>query len=267
MGLVEAIFLGVLQGLTEFLPVSSSGHLVLVQTFMGVKMPGVTFEVIVHAGTLLSIIWVFWRDVYNLVSGIRKSAQQQKLFLLLMIGTVPAGLLGILLGPFFKSIFERPLVVGFMLLITGFIVWLISGLGKYPGNRALREMGWKDAMIIGLFQGMAIIPGISRSGSTIFGALLRDLNRETAVRFSFLLALPAIAGATVLELTEWLKAGGWPEDMLIYLVGALFAFASGVLAIRTFIKLLSAGKFHYFSYYCWLVGAFTIIYLLNNVYR
>ncbi len=262
MGLVEAVFLGILQGLTEFLPVSSSGHLVLAQTFLGIKMPGVTFEVIVHAGTLLSIIWVFWRDVYNLVSGITKSAQQQKLFLLLVVGTVPAGVMGLSLAPFFKGIFERPLIVGYMLLITGFIVWFIARLGENQGNRSLREMGWKDAIIIGLFQGMAIIPGISRSGSTIFGALLRDLNRETAVRFSFLLALPAIAGATVLELTEWVSAGGWPDDILVYVIAACFAFASGILAIRTFIRLLATGRFHYFAYYCWLAGAFTILYMI-----
>lgn len=262
MGLAEAVFLGILQGLTEFLPVSSSGHLVLAQTYLGIKMPGVTFEVIVHCGTLLSIIWVFWRDVYNLVSGITKSVQQQKLFLLLVLGTVPAGLMGLSLAPFFKNIFDKPLIVGLMLLVTGIIVWLIARLEHNQGNRSLGEMGWKDAIIIGLFQGMAIIPGISRSGSTIFGALLRDLNRETAVRFSFLLALPAIAGATVLEFTEWLSAGGWPEHILVYLIGALFAFISGVLAIRTFIRLLGTGRFYYFAYYCWLAGAFTILYMI-----
>ncbi len=262
MGFIEAVFLGILQGLTEFLPVSSSGHLVLVQTFLGIKMPGVTFEVIVHAGTLLSIIWVFWRDVYNLISGITKSVQQQKLFLLLVLGTVPAGLMGLSLSSFFKSIFEKPLIVGFMLLITGGIVWLIASLEDNQDNRSIRDMGWKDAVVIGIFQGMAIIPGISRSGSTIFGALLRGLDRETAVRFSFLLALPAIGGATVLEMKEWLSMGGWPEDFTVYLIAALFAFASGVLAIRTFIKLLATGRFHYFAYYCWLAGTFTILYLV-----
>ena len=264
MSVVEAVILGVLQGLTEFLPVSSSGHLVLAQTFLGIKMPGVTFEVIVHAGTLLSIVWVFWRDVYKLISGITKSVQQQKLFLLLVLGSVPAGLMVLSFGPFLKSMFEKPLIVGFMLLLTGFIIWFVARLGD-QGNRSLGEMGWKDAIIIGLFQGLAIIPGISRSGSTIFGALLRDLNRETAVRFSFLLALPAIGGATVMELTEWFSVGGWPDDILVYLIGALFAFASGVLAIRTFIKLLATGRFHYFAYYCWLFGALTILFLSINV--
>ncbi|MEW5921069.1 MAG: undecaprenyl-diphosphatase UppP [Bacillota bacterium] len=262
MVLSEAVFLGLLQGLTEFLPVSSSGHLVLVQYFLGVKMPGVTFEVIVHTGTLLSIIWVFWRDVHNLITGITKSVQQQKLFLLLLAGSIPAGLLGLFFAPFFKRIFENPLVVGFMLLLTGCIVWLIGRLERMTGRRSLREMNWGDAFTAGLFQGMAIIPGISRSGSTILGALLRGLDRDAAIRFSFLLALPAIAGATLLELVDWLKTGAWPEEYLSYLIGAVVAFVSGILAIRVFIRLLCAGRFYYFAYYCWIAGSFTIFYLL-----
>lgn len=265
MNIAEAVFLGLLQGLTEFLPVSSSGHLVLVQYFLGVKMPGVTFEVMVHAGTLFSIIWVFWKDVYGLVSGITKSPQQQKLFLLLLTGSIPAGLLVLFFSPLFKSIFEKPLLVGFMLLLTGCIVMAISRLEKFlKGHRSLGGMRWHDALVAGLFQGMAIIPGISRSGSTILGALIRGLDRETAIRFSFLLALPAIAGATLLELYDWLKAGAWPEEYLSYLIGAVVAFFSGVLAIRLFIRLLAAGRFYYFAYYCWFTGFFTIIYLLNH---
>lgn len=262
MGLAEAVFLGVLQGLTEFLPVSSSGHLVLAQTFMGVRMPGATFEIVVHAGTLGSILWVFWRDVYNLVRGITTSVQQQKLFILLLVGSVPAGLFGLSFAAFFRGLFDRPLSAAFMLLITGFIVWFVSALEKNQGNRTLGDMNWKDALVIGLFQALAIVPGISRSGSTIFGALLKGLNRETAVRFSFLLALPALAGATLLEIYEWSKYGGGPVDSTVYLVGAIFAFVAGVLAIRTFIRLLATGRFHYFAYYCWVAGTFSIIYLI-----
>lgn len=262
MGLFEAVFLGIIQGFTEFLPVSSSGHLVLMQYFFGVKMPGITFEVITHAGTFLSIVWVFWQDIYNLIKGITKSAQQQKLFLLLLAGTLPAGFMGLFFASFFKGIFENPQLVGLMLLCTGFIVFFIARLERVQGNRSLEEMHWKDAFIIGLFQGVAIIPGISRSGSTIFGALLRGLNRETAVRFSFLLALPAIAGATVLELFNLIQLGGWPENYSLYMIGAIVSFISGILAIRTFIRLLAGGKFIYFAYYCWLAGIFTIIYLL-----
>lgn len=262
MGLAEAVFLGILQGLTEFLPVSSSGHLVLAQTFLGVKMPGATFEVILHAGTLLSIIWVFWNDIYKLISGFTKNEQQKKLFLLLVIGTIPAGLIGIIFSSFFKGLFERPVTVGFMLLLTGCIVWLVNILGKKQGGASLEAMTWKDAIVIGLFQALAIIPGISRSGSTIFGALLNDLNRETAVRFSFLLALPAIAGATVIEVGAWLQTGAAPDGLIIYLSGAVFAFVAGVFAIRTFIRLLAGGKFHYFAYYCWFAGAFSILYFL-----
>lgn len=262
MGLVEAVFLGLVQGLTEFLPVSSSGHLVLLQYFFGVKVPGITFEVFAHAGTLFSIIWVFWQDIYNLIKGITKSAQQQKLFLLLLIGSLPAGFAGLFFVNLFMGIFEKPQVVGLMLLCTGFIVFFIARLERVRGNRTLAEMKGKDAFIIGLFQAIAIIPGISRSGSTIFGALLRDLDREAAVRFSFLLALPAIAGATVLELYNWISLDRLPENYAIYMIGAVVAFFSGILAIRTFIRLLAGGKFYYFAYYCWFAGLFTIFYLL-----
>ncbi|HAP32094.1 MAG TPA: undecaprenyl-diphosphatase [Firmicutes bacterium] len=261
MSLIEAFFLGLIQGFTEFLPVSSSGHLVLLQYFIGVKMPGITFEVITHAGTLLSIVWVFWQDIYSLIKGITNSARQQKLFLLLLAASLPAGFMGVFFISFFKGIFEKPQVVGLMLLCTGFIVFFIARLERVQGNRTLGEMKGKDAFIIGLFQAFAIIPGISRSGSTIFGALLQGLNRETAVRFSFLLALPAIAGATVLELFNWLKIGSWPENYLVYIIGAIVSFISGILAIRIFIRLLAGGKFYYFAYYCWLVGIFTILYL------
>lgn len=262
MNFIEAVFLGLLQGLTEFLPVSSSGHLVLVQYFLGVKMPGVTFEVLVHTGTLLSIIWVFWKDVYGLFAGITRSAQQQKLFLLLVIGSIPAGLIALTLSPYIKSMFEKPLVVGFMLLLTGCIVWSVGKLEKMKGERSLKDMNRRDALVAGLFQALAIIPGISRSGSTILGALTQGLNRETAVRFSFLLALPAIGGATLLELLDWLKTGALPEEFLSYLIAALVAFISGVLAIRVFIRLLAVGKFFYFAYYCWFAGSITVFYLL-----
>lgn len=261
MGLIEAVFLGLIQGFTEFLPVSSSGHLVLLQYFFDVKVPGITFEVFAHAGTLLSIVWVFWQDICSLIKGITKSAQQQKLFLLLLAGSLPAGFMGLFFVSYFIGIFEKPGVVGLMLLCTGFIVFFIARMERVQGNRSLGEMKGKDAFIIGLFQAFAIIPGISRSGSTIFGALLRGLNRETAVRFSFLLALPAIAGATVLELFNWLMLGSWPENYAVYMIGAIVSFITGILAIRTFIRLLAGGKFYYFAYYCWLAGLFTIFYL------
>ncbi len=262
MNLVEAVLLGLLQGLTEFLPVSSSGHLVLAQYFLGVKMPGVTFEVLVHAGTLFSVIWVFWGDIYRLFAGITRNPQQQKLFFLLLLGSIPAGLVALTLSSFLKGIFEKPLVVGFMLMLTGCIVFVVGKLEKLKGERSLEEINWRDALVTGIFQSLAIIPGISRSGSTILGALMRGLNRETAVRFSFLLSIPAIAGATLLELLDWLNTGVLPEEVRIYIIAAVVAFLSGVFAIRIFIRLLAVGRFYYFSYYCWFAGLITVMYIL-----
>ncbi len=258
MSYLEAALLGLLQGLTEFLPVSSSGHLVIAQHFLGVTQPGVTFEVLVHFGTLLSIVCVFWQDIYNLLRGFLHDEREKKLLILLLIGTIPAGVMGLLLGPFFKGLFDRPDLVGVTLLVTGLIVWIINNLKLE--KREIKDMYALDALVIGIFQGIAIIPGISRSGSTILGSLLRGLDRETAIRYSFLLALPAIAGATFLEFWELLGSGERVEYLYPYLLATVVAFVSGIFAIRLFIGLLKRRRFFYFSYYCWLVGIVTIIF-------
>lgn len=257
MSYFEAVLLGLLQGLTEFLPVSSSGHLVIAQYFGGVKQPGVTFEVMLHFGTLLSIIWVFWSDISAIIFNFFLPLQRKFVFLILA-GMVPTGLMGFFLGNFFRGLFEQPLVAGLMLLVTGTLVLYINKAGITPRSKGISSMGYLDAIVIGFFQGLAIIPGISRSGSTIFGALFRDLNRETAVRYSFLLAIPAIAGAAFLELLELLESGGAEIYFSPYLVATLISFASGVFAIKTFIKFLAQGKFYYFAFYCWILGISTV---------
>jgi undecaprenyl-diphosphatase len=262
MNIIEALLLGLLQGLTEFLPVSSSGHLVIAQHFLGIKQPGVTFEVMVHFGTLLSIIWVFKKDLTALIRGFLYEAEQKRLFLFLIIGTIPTALMGFFLSSFFLRIFESPFLVGIMLLVSGVIVFTISGV--QIKTKDIKKMTAWDAVTIGIFQGIAIIPGITRSGSTILGALWKGLNRETAVRYSFLLALPAIAGATFLEFLEWLKTGGSSEFLITNFLATIVAFISGVFAITVFIKLLERGKFYYLAYYCWIVGTLTVLYTIFN---
>ena len=253
----EAIVLGLLQGLTEFLPVSSSGHLVIVQYFLGIKQPGVTLEVMVHFGTLLSIVWVFRRDIWHLLTGLFSSAEEKKFALLIFWGLLPTGIMGVLWGSIFTSIFNRPLLVGLALLVTGFIILAISKVGVK--SKGINNMKIQDALVIGLFQGIAIIPGITRSGSTILGALWRGLDRETAVRYSFLLALPVIAGATLFELKDFLRVTTDLEIIYPYLVATLVAFISGIFAITLFVKLLKEGRFYYMAYYCWCLGLLTII--------
>ena len=257
MNYLEAVALGLLQGLTEFLPVSSSGHLVIAQHFLGIRQPGVTFEVMVHFGTLLSIIWVFRKDLFSLLRGFYSKREERRLLIFLIIGVIPTGLMGLLLKPFFVMLYDKPFVVGIALLVTGFIVVAISKVGtKF---RDITKMTYADALIVGIFQGIAIIPGISRSGSTILGALWRGLNRETAVRYSFLLALPAIAGATALELKELLEFGGGGEFLGANIAAMLTSFISGILAITVFIDLLKRGKFYYIAFYCWVIGLLTIL--------
>lgn len=262
MSLVEAIILGLLQGFTEFLPVSSSGHLVIFQHLFGISQPGVTFEVLVHFGTMISILTVFWGDLAALIKGLANNREQKKLFVLLLTGTIATGFVGIVMGSFFKGLFEQPVVTGFMLLVTGFIVHMIARISKFPGGKNIERMSYLDGIITGIFQGIAIIPGISRSGSTILASLFRGLKRQTAIKYSFLLALPAITGATLLEAVDIIRMGEVPGYLSIYLFAAVLAFISGVLSIKIFINFLNKGKFHYFAYYCWVMGTFAILYFL-----
>ncbi|NLX91260.1 MAG: undecaprenyl-diphosphate phosphatase [Firmicutes bacterium] len=262
MNLAEAAILGLLQGFAEFLPISSSGHLVISQHLFGISQPGVTFEVLVHFGTMLSIVTVFWGDLVALIKGLANNREQKKLFILLLVGTIATGFVGLVLGSFFKSLFEQPVVTGFMLLITGILVFLISRLSQSPGGKTIEKMSYLDGVVTGIFQGIAIIPGISRSGSTILASLFRGLKRQAAIKYSFLLALPAIAGATLLEAIDIFRMPGIPEYLWLYLFAAFMAFLAGILSIKIFIKFLNEGKFYYFSYYCWFAGAFTILYFL-----
>lgn len=256
----EALFLGLVQGLTEFLPVSSSGHLVITQFLLGVKEPGIMFEVLVHFGTLCSILWVFFPDIKKLVAAglfLNDDRASRRMLFLIIMGCIPTGVMGLAFQPFFVGLFSSILTVGIMLLVTGSILWLINW--KVPGRKTGENMTVSDALIVGLFQGFAIIPGISRSGSTISAALFRELNRETAIRYSFFLSLPAILGATLLEGRELLSTG--PESIYVtpLVLGALTAFISGVFAIRALIRVLNTGNLHYFSYYCWMVGSLVIL--------
>jgi undecaprenyl-diphosphatase len=259
MNLIEAIILGLVQGLTEFLPVSSSGHLVIFQDFLGMNQPGVTLEVILHFGTLLSVLFVFGRDFLDLLR-FPKDAEQRRFLLLLLVGLIPTALMAFLLGDYMELLFNSPLAVGMMLLVTGGLLKLLTVFTG--GKKDITGMKYQDALWVGLLQGVAIIPGISRSGSTITAAVWRGLDQATAVRYSFMLAAPVIFGATLLEVKDLLAAGIERALLVNYLAGGLVAFLAGIFAIKTFIRLLQRHKFHYFAYYCWAAGAFIIIYAL-----
>ncbi len=259
MSLWEAIVLGLVQGLTEFLPVSSSGHLVLFQELLGMDEPGVTLEVLLHFGTLFSVLFVFGRDFLGLLEFPRDKEQRYFIFMLIA-GVAVTGVIGLIFGGYVHILFTSTLLVGVMLLVTGLILTLI---GLVPlGSKKIPDMKVKDALWIGLLQGLAVIPGISRSGSTILASLWRGLDRETAVKYSFMLSAPVILGATLLEVREMLVVGIEHGMLLKYCVGALVAFLSGVAAIKVFIRLLAKAKLHYFAYYCWSVGVLVIVFSL-----
>ncbi|NMD41702.1 MAG: undecaprenyl-diphosphate phosphatase [Firmicutes bacterium] len=256
MGFLETVLLGVVQGLTEFLPVSSSGHLVIFQRLFGIEASGVTLEVLLHLGTLLAVVGVFWRDFVDLLKFPRDSFQRRFL-LLLILGCIPTALIGFLLGDLVESVFHSLPLTGFALLVTGFILKLLTVLPE--GRKDIATMRPADALWIGLLQGIAVIPGISRSGSTITAALWRGLDRATAVRYSFMLAAPVIFGAALLELKDLFTGGIEGALLLSYSAGAAAACITGILAIKFFIRLLQQRKFHYFAYYCWILGAVVLI--------
>ena len=260
MTILQSIFLGMVQGLTEFLPVSSSGHLAFFQSLLGMKEPLLFFDVMLHLGTLFAVVIYFWTDIWKIVQGIKatlkrekKGHHQAKLFLWIILATIPTGIMGIFFKDWFESLFSKPKAVGAMLLITGLVLWLTRWVKKE--GRLLERMGWIDSIIIGTAQGLAIIPGISRAGATISTGLFCGLDRELSGRFSFLLSIPAILGATLLEFP---KMGG-VRELWTTLIGTAVAFGVGILSLTFLMKVIKMGKIGNFSYYCWGMGILIIL--------
>ena len=256
----QAIFLGVVQGLTEFFPISSSGHLVFFQSLFGFEDPQVAFDVVLHLGTLLAVVVYLWADISEILRGTvvwvreRKEGQEKaRLLLWIIVATIPTGLMGVILKDWFESLFSKPKTVGIALLITGFVLWLTRYASR--DEKTTKEMGLIDAVVIGFAQGVAIIPGISRSGATISTGLFRHLNRELSGKFSFLLSIPAILGATVLKLRD-LGTGLTPWAGF---VGAASAFIVGFFSLKVLMKVITAGKLSNFAYYCWAAGILMLL--------
>jgi undecaprenyl-diphosphatase len=274
MNSTEAIILGIIQGLTEFLPVSSSGHLVLFQQLFGLKEAELFFDVCVHLGTLLAVIVVFHREIQNIIAalwrlislaGQKETILQQiesdpdlKMALLIVIGSIPTAVLGLAFHGIAEQLFSSSFFTGLMLMVTGFLLWLTRR--DKPGDRAtdIESFSRTKAFIIGMVQGLAIIPGISRSGSTISIGLLLGIDRETAARYSFLLSIPAIVGAGALSFKDGLAQ----TDLAIWLslLGAAAAALVGFLALKVLLSVVKKGHLYVFAPYCWLVGILAILF-------
>ncbi len=260
MTFIDAILLGILQGATEFLPVSSSGHLVLAQHLTeGFEQPGVLFDVLLHVGTMVAVAVYFWRDLAGLATSLwRKddsAASQRHMLALLVVGSIPTAIIGLLFKDFFIGLFERPDIVCIMLLVTGTLLWVAEKLRKLEASR--KDMSFLDAVVVGTVQGCAIIPGISRSGSTIAALLLRGVDGETAARFSFLLALPAVFGAALLSLKDLEHVAS--SSMAPYLAGTLAALFTGLLCIHLLMGVIRRRRLHWFALYCWIVGGVGLV--------
>jgi undecaprenyl-diphosphatase len=243
VNLISSIFLGILQGLTEFLPVSSSGHLVIAQNLIpGFTQEGVLFDVFLHAGTVLAVLYYFRKILLKLTS---------KYLLLLLIGTIPAGLIGVLFGSSIEKLFNGVSLVGFALLFTAVLNFLTD-----RAKKGSKEISIKKSILIGMAQALAIIPGISRSGSTIFAGTSLGIKRKEAAQFSFLLSVPAIVGANVVQFFKYGLGG--TENIIFYVAGFIAAFISGVIAINFVLKFLLGGKFKLFAYYCVVLGVLVL---------
>lgn len=256
------VVLSLVQGLTEFLPISSSGHLAIIQMLWRVPLPSLLFDALVHLGTLLAVLWVFRRRVGLLFASISHRDENLRLLGLILVGTVPTALLGLLFNAWIERAFGSLLVVGLGLLGSGGLLFLAAQLSERSSRsgRGLAEMTVFDALLIGLAQGIAILPGVSRSGFTIGVGLLLGLERGLAAEFSFLLAGPAILGATVLKGWEALREPAAHAGLAgLYPLGTALAAITGVLAIGWLLRVIQRGRLASFAYYCWAVGLSAIL--------
>ncbi len=266
----QAALLGLVQGIAEFLPISSSGHLVLGQYLLGIDtaQAGITFEVFVHFGTVLSILTVYRRRVARLIGaalgaalhpselGARyRSDDEVRLAALILLTMIPTGLVYLLLGDWLEALFNNPRLVCAMLLVTG-VLLLLTLLRRDPDGR-LTPL---KALVIGIAQSVAMVPGISRSGSTICAALYQNVESEKAADFSFLMLLPVVLGATLIKGLEMLEQGGSAGAEAL-LIGTLAAYLSGIVAIKIVLDVVARGNLHYFAFYLFVVGGLGLVFI------
>ena len=275
----ESIILGLLQGLAEFLPISSSGHLVLGHELLGMKEAGMFFDVMLHAGTLLSIFVVFHKKIIDIIVGcLHRDKDQLREAGYIILASIPTALIGLGFKDALEGLFENPRAVCVAELFTGLLLftsqWGATG-AKHPDNEGVK-MNWWRALVTGTVQGIACIPGISRSGSTISAMMFMGVNRKYAGEFSFLMSIPAVGGAALLDAIKWAKcqnlATNAPEEKIQacanatgfspeLLVGMLVSFIFGIIALKWLMTFLQKGKFQHFAWYVWAVGILGLIFI------
>ena len=251
MNIIDIVILGILQGITEFLPVSSSGHLVLAQYLLGIESPGNTLEVLFHIGTLFSVFYVFNKDIKSIVISLNEKPTQ-KLVIYIIIATIPAVIIGLIFKSHIINLFSSIVPVGYALLSTGAILTLSINF-----KNKNKSLSYLYSLLIGLAQAVAIIPGISRSGTTISISMLLGIPPKEAARFSFLLSIPVIIGAGLLGFLELESYGLLTPKFII--TGILTSFIVGTLSLKILLKILEVGRFHFFGIYCIIAGIVAVL--------
>lgn len=287
MSLINSIILGIIQGLAEFLPVSSSGHLAILQEVLNVESAGMVFDVMLHIGTLVAIFICYWKDIkklfvegiliirdfiVNLIRLIKNTGKKEsekteyvnmvatpyrKFVMLVIVSSIPTAIIGVLLKDIVESVSSSMLVVGICLMVTA--VLLVIADNCNIGNKRPRNITYKEAGIIGIVQGFATLPGISRSGSTITACLLCGFDKSFAVKYSFIMSIPAVLGAVLLEIKDFATMSVTQPELINYFVGTVFAAIVGFICIKTMLVVVRGKKFKYFSIYCFIVGLFAIV--------
>ena len=272
---LQALILGIVQGLGEFLPISSSGHLAVIQYFFGIEGESVLlFAVMLHLGTLISVFIIYWHDIVKLVKeliavikdiftgkGLRINHNPvRRLGFMIIVATIPTALIGLLFNDIFAGLYLSLMAVGIGFLVTGTILFIAEKMGK--NEKKVWGMKFRHAVFIGIMQGIAICPGVSRSGSTLFGGLMSGLDRNFALRFAFLISIPSILGSVILEfppaISAGLPAGMWGPVILGTVVSAI----SGFIAIKAMLKIVAGKRLTVFSWYTWVLGAAVLGYAI-----
>lgn len=270
LDIFSAIILGAVQGVSEFLPISSSGHLVLVHQLLGVQT-GLAFDTVLHVGTLVAIFSFFWKDIIDIIKGFvlslvdltegldtfkegLKNSAPKRFSWLIIVGTIPTGIMGLMLKDAVESIFRGTIFVGIFLIITGLLLYYAER--HKSGNTTAKNMSFKQTIFIGICQGLAVLPGISRSGATIASGLCIGLEREYAARYSFLLSVPAVIGAGVIQIKD---IATLDISLTVLLAGFISSVIFGYLSIKLLMKIIKGWSLNVFAYYCLIIGFLTAV--------
>ena len=261
MTILQALVLGVLQGLAEFLPISSSAHLALAPWFFGWKEPGLAFDVALHVGTLVAVLVYFRAEWLRLIAAcwqmartVRVETEEQRRVIFLIIATVPAGIAGVLLNEYAETTFRAPVLIASLLIAMGLVLWWVDRFA--PQSRALGEMRWHEALAIGVAQVLALLPGVSRSGATITAGRGTKFDRQSAATFSFLMSMPIIAAAAVFKVPHALRENGLSVPLV---VGVLASAVSGWLAISALLHYVSRRSYGVFALYRLALGTLVLL--------